>query len=158
MKKCLMIFALILVFFAFGASAETPVYSAADLFTSRDLQQTADLSEAVRYTVADGRTKTDPVSFSWYDTAGKKYREAMAEGVAITYVPEEESVTEALVVNREESREGLVPIRLAPSSSARETGLVDPKDPALRITETWRGYARVDDGKKAGWARKEDLE
>lgn len=111
-----------------------------------------------RYTVADGRTKTDPVSFSWYDTAGKKYREAMAEGVAITYVPEEESVTEALVVNREESREGLVPIRLAPSSSARETGLVDPKDPALRITETWRGYVRVDDGKKAGWARKEDLE
>ena len=55
MKKCLMIFALILVFFAFSASAETPIYSAADLFTSRDLQQTADVSEAVRYTVADGQ-------------------------------------------------------------------------------------------------------
>ena len=40
-----------------AASAETgaPLYSADDLFTSRDLKQTADLSKAVTYTVSDGQ-------------------------------------------------------------------------------------------------------
>ena len=40
-----------------GAAAEngTPIYSAADLFTSRDLRQEADLSGAVSYTVSDGQ-------------------------------------------------------------------------------------------------------
>ena len=41
----------------FSASAETasPIYSAGDLFTSRDHEQTADLSGAVSYTVSDGQ-------------------------------------------------------------------------------------------------------
>lgn len=41
----------------FAASAETasPIYSAGDLFTSRDYEQTADLSGAVSYTVSDGQ-------------------------------------------------------------------------------------------------------
>ena len=39
-----------------GALAEsTPIYSAADLFSNRDLTQTADLSGAAKYTVADGQ-------------------------------------------------------------------------------------------------------
>ncbi len=40
-----------------GAMAETasPIYSADDLFTSRDMQQEADLSGAVSYTVSDGQ-------------------------------------------------------------------------------------------------------
>ena len=40
-----------------GALAETasPIYSADDLFSSRDLKQEADLSDAVSYTVADGQ-------------------------------------------------------------------------------------------------------
>ena len=39
--------------FTFAASAETasPIYSADDLFTSRDYEQTADLPGAVSYTV-----------------------------------------------------------------------------------------------------------
>lgn len=43
--------------FAFTASAEasSPIYSYDDLFTSRDLRQTADLSGAVTYTVSDGQ-------------------------------------------------------------------------------------------------------
>ena len=43
--------------FTFAASAETasPIYSADDLFTSRDYEQTADLSGAVSYTVSDGQ-------------------------------------------------------------------------------------------------------
>ncbi|MBQ8955098.1 MAG: carbohydrate-binding domain-containing protein, partial [Clostridia bacterium] len=39
-----------------GAMAETSaIYSAADLFTSRDLKQEADLSEAVAYALSDGQ-------------------------------------------------------------------------------------------------------
>ncbi len=43
--------------FSFSASAETasPVYSASDLFTSRDYEQTADLSGAVACAVSDGQ-------------------------------------------------------------------------------------------------------
>ena len=43
--------------FIFAASAETasPIYSADDLFTSRDNEQTADLSGAVSCTVSDGQ-------------------------------------------------------------------------------------------------------
>ena len=40
-----------------GAAAETasPIYSADDLFTSRDMQQEADLSDAVSFAVSDGQ-------------------------------------------------------------------------------------------------------
>ena len=38
-----------------GMAASAPLYSADSLFTDRDLKQEADLSEAVRYTVADGQ-------------------------------------------------------------------------------------------------------
>ena len=38
------------------AASGTPVYSSSDLFTDRDLKQTADLSEAVTLTAADGET------------------------------------------------------------------------------------------------------
>ena len=43
--------------FTFAAFAETaaPIYSASDLFTSRDLEQTADLSGAAAYAVSDGQ-------------------------------------------------------------------------------------------------------
>ncbi len=43
--------------FTFAASAETasPIYSASDLFTSRDYEQTADLTGAVSYSVSDGQ-------------------------------------------------------------------------------------------------------
>ena len=37
------------------AEASSPIYSADDLFTSRDMQQEADLSDAVSYTVSDGQ-------------------------------------------------------------------------------------------------------
>ena len=40
---------------AVAADGSAPVYSASDLFTSRDLQQEADLSAAVRHTVSDGQ-------------------------------------------------------------------------------------------------------
>ena len=38
-----------------GAEGTDPVYSASDLFTSRDLKQEADLSGAERYTLSDGQ-------------------------------------------------------------------------------------------------------
>ena len=60
MKHLIRLFSLAIalcMIFAFAASAETasPIYSASDLFTSRDYEQTADLSSAVSYTVSDGQ-------------------------------------------------------------------------------------------------------
>ncbi len=48
---------LLCVFFAFSAAAEavSPIFSADELFTSRDLKQTPDLTGAAAYTVADGQ-------------------------------------------------------------------------------------------------------
>ncbi len=59
MKRFFRLFSLaaaLCMVFVFTASAETaaPIYSAEDLFTSRDLKQTADLAGAVAYTVSDG--------------------------------------------------------------------------------------------------------
>ena len=60
MKHVIRIFSLAIalcMIFTFAASAETasPIYSADDLFTSRDNEQTADLSGAVSCTVSDGQ-------------------------------------------------------------------------------------------------------
>ena len=60
MKHLIRIFSLAIalcMIFTFAASAETasPIYSADDLFTSRDNEQTADLSGAVSCTVSDGQ-------------------------------------------------------------------------------------------------------
>jgi hypothetical protein len=60
MKHLIRIFSLAIalcMIFTFAASAETasPIYSADDLFTSRDYEQTADLSDAVSCTVSDGQ-------------------------------------------------------------------------------------------------------
>ncbi|MBR4332745.1 MAG: carbohydrate-binding domain-containing protein [Clostridia bacterium] len=60
MKHLIRIFSLAIalcMIFIFAASAETasPIYSADDLFTSRDNEQTADLSGAVSCTVSDGQ-------------------------------------------------------------------------------------------------------
>ena len=60
MKHLIRIFSLAIalcMIFIFAASAETasPIYSADDLFTSRDYEQTADLSGAVSCTVSDGQ-------------------------------------------------------------------------------------------------------
>lgn len=51
------VFVLTSTLFFSGAMAEaaSPIYSAADLFTTRDLKQEADLSKAVSYTVSDGQ-------------------------------------------------------------------------------------------------------
>ena len=60
MKHLIRLFSLAIalcMIFTFAASAETasPIYSADDLFTSRDYEQTADLSGATSYTVSDGQ-------------------------------------------------------------------------------------------------------
>ena len=55
-----MVLAAVMMITAFGgnttasAANGSPVYSSSDLFSNRDLSQTADLSDAVVYTVADG--------------------------------------------------------------------------------------------------------
>ena len=57
MTKILSLAIILCMVFTLSASADTaaPVYSYNDMFTSRDLEQTADLSGAVTYTVSDGQ-------------------------------------------------------------------------------------------------------
>ena len=60
LKNMLCLALALCLLFSFGtmnakAESASPIYSAADLFTSRDLEQTADLSGAVSYTVSNGQ-------------------------------------------------------------------------------------------------------
>jgi len=50
-----MILLIILLFTAPASAASVAVYTADELFTDRDMQQTADLNDAVQYTVSDGQ-------------------------------------------------------------------------------------------------------
>ena len=65
-----------------------------------------------------------------------------------------------MVVNGESANlkaDGLK-IRFAPRESAREIGLAKRSSPHWAITEEYQGWVRVDDGERAGWVKKEDLQ
>lgn len=111
-----------------------------------------------RYCVADGSPKTEDLTLCYYDVSRREYVTARAPGVALTYVPEDARTEDRVVVNAGEgaARE-LVPLLFAPAEGAAEIGKVDPADEALVVTETSGPWARVDDGRRAGWVKQEDL-
>ena len=112
-----------------------------------------------RYFVADGSPKTDGFSFPYYDVTAKDYRRATAPGVPLSYVPEENDAPRTVVVNAAEGKMpgGLVKLRFAPRESSKEVATADPKSGSLAVTETHGSWVRVDDGRHAGWIRKDEL-
>ena len=115
-----------------------------------------------RYFVADGRAKTDDVSFSCYDTAAKKYVRLTAPGVGLKYVPTREDAAAAastVVVNAggDGATTDAAAIRFAPRVSSPAIGYCAVSDPKTTVTETFGPWVRVDDGRRAGWMKKEEF-
>lgn len=114
--------------------------------------------EFKRYFVADGAATTDGLALSYYDAAQQKYKTVDCPGVSLTYVPDDEGDAGAVVVNAEGAlAKELVPLLFAPSEASEVIGRIDPAAEGLVISETVGPWVRVDDGRRAGWVKKEDL-
>ena len=114
-----------------------------------------------RYFVADGSPKTDDMTLSCYDTAARKYVRVTAPGVGLKYVPtaeEDASAKATVVVNAEGGAAAdKAEIRFAPRLSSPVIGKCDVSDGKATVTETLGPWVRVDDGRRAGWMKKENL-
>jgi len=112
--------------------------------------------------VADGRPATDEVLFSYYDVDAREYRRVSSRGMPLRYAAEKEDEPSTVVVNSGagagERGGRLLRLRFAPRESAREVAVSDSSSADLSVTETFGEWARVDDGRHAGWVRKEELE
>ncbi len=115
--------------------------------------------EFKRYFVANGAADTGELSLSYYDAVDKKYKTVSCPGARLAYLPDETSGEQALVsiADGQDGACARVPLRFAPSETAREIGLIDPASAALVVTEQQGPWCRVDDGRRAGWVKKEDL-
>lgn len=115
-----------------------------------------------RYFVADGRPATEEVSFSYYDVDAREYRRISSRGMPLRYAAEKEDEPATVVVNdgigAGEHGGRLLRLRFAPRESAREVAVSESSSANLSVTETFGDWVRVDDGRHAGWVRKEDLE
>ena len=97
-----------------------------------------------------------------YDTAAKKYVRVTAPGAGLKYVPTAEDPATAaatVVVNagRERASESAVELFFAPRASAPSIGFADMTGGKPSVTETSGDWVRIDDGRRAGWTRKENL-
>jgi len=115
-----------------------------------------------RYFIADGKPATDEVSFSYYDVDAHGYKRVSARGMPLRYAAEKEDEPATVVVNSGvgtgERGGRLLRLRFAPRESAREVAVSDSASASISVTETFGEWARVDDGRHAGWVRKEELE
>ena len=151
-------------------AAGTPIYDQSELFTDRDLQQTADLTEAVTYAVADGQDIT-------ITEAGVYVLTGQAEGVTV-YVAADKEDKVQLVLDGLAITNGDAPaiyvksadkvfVTVADDSSLSVTGAFDESDKAdgvifsksdltlngtaaLTISSTENGVVGKDDLKIAG--------
>ena len=75
------------------------------------------------------------------------------------YSAETDGEAETVVVNAENGEDGgaLVKLRFAPAESAPEIATIDSAAARPATTEEHGEWVRVDDGKHAGWARKDEL-
>ena len=121
--------------------------------------QTGGRITASRYFIADGTAKTPDVEFSYYDVSAKSYRRVIARGQPLMYSAETDGEAETVVVNAENGEDGgaLVKLRFAPAESAPEIATIDSAAARPATTEEHGEWVRVDDGKHAGWARKDEL-
>ena len=112
-----------------------------------------------RYFVADGAPETDGFSLSYYDAEKRAYATVSCPGVVLGYVSDDEEQGPTVVDAVAEDADGgeLVKVRFAPFESAAEIGTVPCRAESLKVTETSGRWVRVDDGRMAGWIKKEEL-
>lgn len=106
------------------------------------------------YFVADGVKRIPASSFVFYDTAKKAYAKAATPPVLLEYRPAEEPGAATVAVDAAEGDEGALKLRFAPRDSSP---VVAVSTGGRTVTETQGVWARIDDGRHAGWVRKEEL-
>lgn len=110
-----------------------------------------------KYFVADGSARVPDVSCSYYDPVQRKFLRATGKGPALHYEVQAEETSEAVAVDTKGGQEKTVKLRFAPWPEAQELGAVQVSAGGLVTLEEYRDWVRVDDGRHAGWIRKEEL-
>lgn len=112
------------------------------------------------YARAEGAPQTPTITIPYYDLEKKEYTHASAPGLALSYYSEVTNATPARVaINLAEgapTRTTLVTLRFAPRREARSLGTVAVKE--CRVKEESGEWVRLDDGHRAGWVLKKDVE
>lgn len=110
-----------------------------------------------RYFVASGSDVVPPQTLVYYDTSTRQYSRVQSKPIRLTYVPEEDTQTEAVAVDAAEKGGGrTLELRFAPSDSSPvvEKVMVHDGDAPLRELESRGEWVRLDSGRHAGWTRR----
>ncbi|MGN0855250.1 MAG: BatD family protein [Kiritimatiellia bacterium] len=110
------------------------------------------------YFIADGRAAVPPAEVVYYDVTTRTYQTARSAAIGLTYISVEESPAATVAVDAgarpaEESAK-VLPLRFYPSARAPVIGKTTGRP---IVTEERGAWLRVDDGRQAGWIRKEEL-
>ena len=112
------------------------------------------------YFVADGRDVVPPARIVYYDTASRTYKAATSQPVKLVYGSTRPETASDVVVDAAAKDaadpSGVRALRLHfyPSDGAPIVGTTAGRP---RVTEERGLWMRVDDGRRAGWVRKEEL-
>ena len=115
-----------------------------------------------RYFVANGEGEIPGGSVSAYDSTGRKYIVLSAKPHALKYVAESEDKPSAVAVDAKgeaSSPEDVVVMRFAPDAASAAVGkTLKSSIKGTAPLEEYGRWARIDDGSKAGWVLKEELD
>ena len=108
------------------------------------------------YFVADGAAAIPERRLTYYDSVARAYKTAVAPALGITYRPAEAlaATTVAVDAATEEGASDALKLRFYPRDAAP---VVAVSTGPHTVTEERGMWARIDDGRHAGWVRKEDL-
>ncbi len=112
------------------------------------------------YFVADGRATVPPASLVYYDTKTRTYQTVTSKPVTLVYgsgrkeSPSDVVVDAATKGTDDTSAARALRLRFYPSDEAPVVGTTVGR---TRVTEEKGLWMRVDDGRRAGWVRKEEL-
>ena len=111
------------------------------------------------YFVADGRDVVPPARIVYYDTQSRTYKTATSQPVKLVYGSTRTEQASDVVVDAakdaaDASAARAVRLRFYPSDDAPVVGTTTGRP---RVTEERGLWMRVDDGRRAGWVRKEEL-
>ena len=112
------------------------------------------------YCRAEGSPRTPEITIPYYDLDEKAYKVASAPGITLKYVAPTTNVAPSRVAinlgDKAHANAALISLRFAPRRDARVLGTVSVNE--CRVTESSGEWVRLDDGRRAGWALKKDVE
>ena len=112
------------------------------------------------YFIADGRDTVPPARLVYYDTKTRTYQTAVSKPVRLVYgsgrkVASADVVVDAAAKGADDAAAArALRLRFYPSEDAPVVGTTAGR---TRVTEERGLWMRVDDGRRAGWVRKEEL-